>query len=74
LARLTPRHQNMSGITAAALTRAIGKDRPTVFIDEFDAVTKTNREMGESLRGQLNLSFNRSGAHILKSVPLSRGG
>jgi hypothetical protein len=45
-----------------------------VFIDEFDAIAKGNREMGESLRGQLNSSFNRSSAHILKSVPLSRRG
>jgi hypothetical protein len=29
--------------------------------------------MAESLRGQLNSSFNRSSAHILKSVPLCRG-
>jgi putative DNA primase/helicase len=73
LARLTPRPQSMSGITAAALARVVEKDRPTVFIDEFDAIAKSNREMGESLRGQLNSSFNRSSAHILKSVRLSRG-
>ena len=41
----------MSGITGAALACDIEKDRPTVFIDEFDAVAKSNREMGESLRG-----------------------
>jgi hypothetical protein len=73
LARLTPRPQSMSGISAAALARVIERDRPTVFIDEFDAIAKGNREMGESLRGQLNSSFNRSSAHILKSVRFSRG-
>jgi hypothetical protein len=73
LGRLAPRPQNMSGITAAALARVVEKDRPTVFIDEFDAIAKSNREMGESLRGQLNSSFNRSSAHVLKSVPLPGG-
>jgi putative DNA primase/helicase len=70
LARLSPRPQSMSGITAAALARLVEKDRPTVFIDEFDAIANGNRELSESLRGQLNSSFNKSSAHILKSVPL----
>jgi hypothetical protein len=30
--------------------------------------------MAESLRGQLNSSFNRSSAHVLKSVPVPGGG
>jgi putative DNA primase/helicase len=73
LARLSPRPQSMSGITAAALARLVEKDRPTVFIDEFDAIANGNRELSESLRGQLNSSFNKSSAHILKSVPLPGG-
>jgi hypothetical protein len=74
LARLTPRPQSMSGITAAALARVIEKDRPTVFIDEFDAIANSNRELRESLRGQLNSSFNKCSAHIVKNVPLPGGG
>jgi hypothetical protein len=80
----------MSGVTAAALARAstcnsppslarsrftrIEEYRPTILIDEFDAAANGNKEMAESLRGQLNSSFNRSGAHVLKSVPLPGGG
>jgi hypothetical protein len=74
LAKLTPRPQTMSGVTAAALGRLIEEHRPTILIDEFDAAANGNKEMAESLRGQLNSSFNRSGAHVLKSVPLSGGG
>ena len=74
LARLTPRAQPTSGITAAALARVIEKDRPILFIDEFDTISNSSREMGESLRGQLNSSFNRNSAHVLKSVSLPGGG
>jgi putative DNA primase/helicase len=64
----------MSGITAAALARVIEEHRPTILIDEYDAIARGNKEMAESLRGQLNSSFNRSGANVLKSVPLPGGG
>jgi hypothetical protein len=74
LAKLTPRPQTMSGVSAAALARLVEEHRPTILIDEFDAAAKGNAEMAESLRGQLNSSFNRSGAYVLKSVPLSGGG
>jgi hypothetical protein len=74
LAKLTPRPQTMSGVSAAALVRLVEEHRPTILIDEYDAAAKGNAEMAESLRGQLNSSFNRSGAYVLKSVPLSGGG
>ena len=67
LARLTPRPQPTSGVTAAALVRVIEKDRPTVFIDEFDTIANSNREMGESLRGHLNSSSTETDP-CLKSV------
>jgi hypothetical protein len=74
LAKLAPRPQTMSGVSAAALARLVEEHRPTILIDEFDAAAKGNAEMAENLRGQLNSSFNRSGAYVLKSVPLSGGG
>jgi Protein of unknown function (DUF3631) len=74
LARLAPRPQTMSGVSAAALARLIEEHRPTVLIDEYDAVTNGNGEMAESLRGLLNSSFNRSGASILKTVPVPGNG
>jgi hypothetical protein len=74
LARLAPRPQTMSGVSAAALARLIEEHRPAILIDEFDAVAKSSGEMAESLRGLLNSSFNRSGACILKTVPLPGGG
>jgi hypothetical protein len=74
LAKLTPRSQTMSGVSAAALARLIEEHRPTVFIDEYDATAKGSREVAESLRGQLNSSFNRNSAHVLKCVPLPGGG
>jgi Protein of unknown function (DUF3631) len=74
LTRLAPRPQTMSGVSAAALARLIEQHRPTILIDEFDAVAKSSGEMAESLRGLLNSSFNRSGACVLRTVPLPGGG
>ena len=74
LARLVPRPQMTSGITAALLPRLVEKHRPTLFIDEYDAQAAGDREMAESLRGQLNSSFNKSSAAVLRLVPLPGGG
>ena len=74
LARLVPRPQMTSGITAALLPRLVEKHRPTLFIDEYDAQAAGDQEMAESLRGQLNSSFNKSSAAVLKLVPLPGGG
>jgi hypothetical protein len=68
LARLVPRPQPTSGITAALFPRLVEKHRPTLFIDEFDAMARGDKEMAESLRGQLNSSFNRRSAIVLKLV------
>ena len=74
LARLVPRPQLTSGITAALLPRLVEKHRPTLFVDEYDSQAAGDREMAESLRGQLNSSFNKSSAAVLKLVPLPGGG
>ena len=74
LSRLVPRPQPTSGITAASFSRIIEKHHPTLLIDEYDAQAAGDKEMAESLRGQLNSSFNKRSAVVLKSVPLPGGG
>lgn len=74
LALLVPRPQPTSGINSAAFSRIIEKHHPTLLIDEYDAQAAGDKEMAESLRGQLNSSFNRRSAVVLKSVPLPGGG
>ena len=74
LALLVPRPQPTSGINSAAFSRIIEKHHPTMLIDEYDAQAAGDKEMAESLRGQLNSSFNRRSAVVLKSVPLPGGG
>jgi putative DNA primase/helicase len=66
---LVPRPQPTNGITAALLPRLVEKHRPTLFIDEFDAMAQGDKETAEALRGQLNSSFNRRSAVVLKLVP-----
>jgi hypothetical protein len=74
LSRLVPRPQPTSGIAAATFSRIIEKHHPTMLIDEYDAQAAGDKEMAESLRGQLNSSFNKRSAVVLKSVPLPGGG
>ena len=63
-----------SSATPAFLARLIEKHRPTVLIDEFDATVTGDQAMAETLRGQLNSSFDRDGAQVGKCVPLPGGG
>jgi hypothetical protein len=63
-----------SSATPAFLARAIEKHRPTVLIDEYDATAAGDQGMAETLRGQLNSSFDRDGAKVGKCVPLPGGG
>jgi Protein of unknown function (DUF3631)/Bifunctional DNA primase/polymerase, N-terminal len=72
--RLVPKPLMASSATPAFLARVIEKHRPTVLIDEFDAAAKGDQAMAETLRGQLNSSFDRDGARIGKCVPLPGGG
>jgi hypothetical protein len=74
LARLVPRPQPMSGVTAALFPRLIEKHRPTLLIDEFDAMARGDKDMAEMLRGLLNSSFSKRSAVVLKLVPLPGGG
>jgi hypothetical protein len=72
--RLVPRPLLSSNVTAAFMARVIEKHRPTVLIDEYDATARGDPVMAESLRGQLNSSFDRDGAKIGKCVPFPGSG
>jgi Protein of unknown function (DUF3631) len=72
--RLVPKPLMASSATPAFLARAIEKHRPTILIDEFDATAAGDQAMSETLRGQLNSSFDREGAKIGKCVSLPGGG
>jgi Protein of unknown function (DUF3631) len=72
--RLVPKPLIASSATPAFLARLIEKHRPTVLIDEYDATVTGDQAMAETLRGQLNSSFDRDGAQVGKCVPLPGGG
>ena len=74
LARLVPRPQPTNGVTGALFARLVEKHRPTLFIDEFDAIAHGDKEVAESLRGQLNSSFNKRSAVVLKLVSVPGNG
>jgi hypothetical protein len=63
LERLVPRPLFVSGITVSFLERAIEAHRPTLLIDEYDALTSGDPALAE-----------RRGARVGKSVPLPGGG
>ena len=74
LERLVPRPLFVSGITVSFLERAIEAHRPTLLIDEYDALTSNDPALAEAARAQLNRSAKRRGAHVGKNVPLPGGG
>ena len=74
LERLAPRPLFLSGITAAFLERVIETHRPTILIDEYDALTSADPALAEAARAQLNRSSRRRGARVGKNVPLPGGG
>jgi hypothetical protein len=47
--------------TAAALTRKIEAEQPTLLLDESDAAFKSDKEYAEGLRGLLNSGYRRGG-------------
>ena len=74
LERLVPRPLFVSGITVSFLERAIEAHRPTLLIDEYDALTSNDPALAEAARAQLNRSAKRRGASVGKNVPLPGGG
>src|SRR5258708_39092 len=49
------------GMTPAALIRTVDADRPTLLLDEIDAVFGGNKDMAEALRGILDEGAKRGG-------------
>jgi hypothetical protein len=74
LERIVPRPLFLSGITVAFLERVIETRRPTILIDEYDALTRADPALAEAARAQLNRSSRRRGARVGKNVPLPGGG
>ena len=72
-ARVSPKALFISGNTAAFLVRAIDRDHPSVFADEFDAVTKGDPEKAEAMRAHINALFDREGSYVGKCVPTENG-
>ena len=66
--RLVPRSLLCSGIRPAALLRVIDVARPTLLIDELDALLGSSQELGEALRGLINSGFDRASARFLMTV------
>ena len=73
LARTAPKALLISNANAAFLTRAIDRDHPNVFADEFDAAIKGDPEKAEMIRGIVNALFDREGSFIGKCVPTEDG-
>jgi hypothetical protein len=68
LETLAARPLRTSGLSEAALFRVIEAERPTLMIDEADAIFGTTSERTEPIRGALN-SGNREGGAIVRCVP-----
>jgi hypothetical protein len=59
---LVPRPMLTSGVSQPALFRAIQAERPTILLDEADAVFGSSSEQTEPLRGLLNSGNRRNGS------------
>ncbi len=58
---LVPRPWLTGHVTAAALTRKIDAESPTLLLDESDTAFKGDKEYAETLRGILNSGYRRGG-------------
>ena len=64
---LTSNPVDCDGITPAALIRTVDAERPTLLLDEMDALFSGSKEGGETVRGILNSGF-RARGRFLKCV------
>ena len=74
LDRVVARPRGASGITSSALLRIIELYRPTMLIDEMDALMGRDKEMSEALRGLMNAGFSRAFATLTMNVKTGDGG
>lgn len=64
---LTARSWRVTGMTEAVLFRKIAQDRPTLLLDEIDAIFGSGTERTQPLRGILNAG-NRPGVSVARCV------
>jgi hypothetical protein len=72
--RLAARPLLVSSLSPSALLRVIETHRPSVILDEVDALIGKSPELAEAVRGLINSSFERASARHLLSVPVPGGG
>jgi hypothetical protein len=72
--RLAARPLLVSGLSPSALLRVIETHRPSIILDEFDALIGKGPELAEAVRGLINSSFERASARHILSVPVPGGG
>jgi hypothetical protein len=65
LAALARAPQTAEEISTAALRRVPGQLKPTLFLDEMDAMMKGEKEKAETIRGLLNSGFRHKGCALL---------
>lgn len=63
-ARICARSEHVSGISEAALFQLVQEVRPTLLVDEVDAVFGVAAERSEALRGAINSGNRRSGSIV----------
>jgi hypothetical protein len=61
LVRLVAKPYSSAHVTPGVLVRRLAMDRPTVFLDEIDALFKSGRENMEYIRGILNAGYCQGG-------------
>jgi uncharacterized protein DUF3631 len=54
-----------TSMTPAALVREVEAERPTLLLDELDAMFAGNQELAQAVRGILNGGYRASGTHIM---------
>jgi putative DNA primase/helicase len=64
----------VSSVSASALLRVVETARPTLLLDELDALMGKGPELAEAVRGLINSSFERGDSGHLISVPVPGGG
>jgi hypothetical protein len=73
VSRVVLRPLSPSGISGASLVNVIDKHRPTLMVDEYDALMNGDREAAQAIRGAVDAAHKRSGAFLIKNVPTADG-
>lgn len=65
ISHLVPQPWLAASISAAVLVRKVDEEKPTLLLDEVDALMKGDKERAEAIRGILNAGYRRSGMATL---------